>query len=218
MRYYRILIQGYGGEQCFGSLTKEQYDFWKDLEEEHIISHMIDPHEEDDANPVFDDTDPRWIGYYYEQEDIMRLYTTSSDAAYITIDEYDGPNYDSKHVRDIMEPTDWSEVYNKYEEQDIENNITYEWVNFPKDYPEVKYVFYGASIEKGCFGDYTIELPDDEEFDFMKLKWCQTETPNGEDFIELLAYGEQDLDNCYASSDTNGKGMAAAVWELNANE
>jgi hypothetical protein len=215
MRYYRILIQGYGGEQCFGSLTKEQYDFWKDMEEEHIISHMIDPYEEDDANPIFDDTDPRWIGEYYEKEDIMHLNATALDTAYITIDEYDGAEYNSKHVKDILDPTDWSELFNKYEEQCIEDNITYEWVNFPKDYPEVKYVFYGASIDKGCFGDYTLELPDDEEFDFMKLKWCQTETPNGEDFIELLSYGEQDLDNC--GGDTNGKGMAACVWELNEN-
>lgn len=203
MRYYRILIQGYGGEQCFGKLTKEQYDFWKDMEEGHIISHMIDPYEEDDANPIFDDTDPRWIGNYYEQEDIMHLNATALDTAYITIDEYDGAEYDSKHVRDIMESTDWSELFNKY---DIEDNITYDYV---KDLP--KYVFFGASIDKGCFGDFTVELPDDEEFDFMKLKWCQTETPNGEDFIELLSYGEQDLDNC--GGDTNGKGMAAAVWE-----
>lgn len=203
MRYYRILIQGYGGEQCFGELTKEQYDFWKDMKEEHIISHMIDPYEEDDANPIFDDTDPRWIGNYYEQEDIMHLNAVALDTAYITIDEYDGAEYDSKHVRDIMESTDWSELFNKY---DIEDNITYDYV---KDLP--KYVFFGASIDKGCFGDYTVELPDDEEFDFMKLKWCQTETPNGEDFIELLSYGEQDLDNC--GGDTNGKGMAAAVWE-----
>lgn len=206
MRYYRILIQGYGGEQCFGELTKEQYDFWKDIDEENIISHMIDPSDESDDNPVFDPEDPRWIGEYYEKDDIMHLNATSSDTAYITIDEYDGPDYGSKHVRDIMEPTDWSDVYNQYEEQGIEDNITYDYV---KDLP--KYVFYGASIDKGCFGDYTVELPDDEEFDFMKLKWCSTETPNGEDFIELLAYGEQDLDNC--GGDTNGKGMAAAVWE-----
>ena len=93
MRYYRILIQGYGGEQCFGSLTKEQYDFWKDMEEEHIISHMIDPYEECDENPVFDDTDPRLIGEYYEQEDIMHINATASDSAYITIDEYDGAEW-----------------------------------------------------------------------------------------------------------------------------
>lgn len=206
MRYYRILIQGYGGEQCFGTLTKEQYDFWKDLEEENIISHMIDPSDESDDNPVFDDEDPRWIGEYYEKDDIMHLNAATSDAAYITIDEYDGPDYDSKRVRSIMESTDWSDLYNLYEEQGIEDNITYDYV---KDLP--KYVFFGASIDKGCFGDYTVELPDDEEFDFMKLKWCSTETPNGEDFIELLAYGEQDLDNC--GGDTNGKGMAASVWE-----
>jgi len=175
------------------------------LEEEDIISHMTDPCEESDENPVFDPEDPRWIGEYYENTDIMHLNATASDSAYITIDEYDGSDYDSKHVRAIMH-IDWSDVYNQYEEQGIENNITYDYV---KDLP--KYVFFGASIEKGCFGDYTVELPDDEEFDFMKLKWCSTETPNGEDFIELLAYGEQELDNC--GGDTNGKGMAAAVWE-----
>ena len=57
MRHYRIYIGGYGGEQCFGAITKEQYEFWKDLEEHHLISHMMDPYEEDDDNPVFDSED-----------------------------------------------------------------------------------------------------------------------------------------------------------------
>jgi hypothetical protein len=208
MRYYRIFIHGYGGEQCFGALTQEQYDFWKDMEEEHIISHMIDPYEEDDANPVFDDTDPRWIGEWFENDNITHVNACLLDSAHISIDEYDGSGYDSNHVREVMKNTSWHDIYEKYLDAGIDDNITQDWVKNMDDY---KYIFFGASIDKGCFGDYTIELPDDEEFDFMKLKWYHLETPNGEDFIELLAYGEQELDNC--GGDTNGKGMAAGVWE-----
>ena len=212
MRHYRIYIGGYGGEQCFGAITKEQYEFWKDLEEHHLISHMMDPYEEDDDNPVFDSEDPRWIGEFYERDDIMHINAAVYDQAYINVDELDGEEWNSETIREIIEYKDFSELYNEHEEagHDMEANMTYDWVNFPKHHPEVKYVFYGASIDKGGFGDYVISI--DEEFDFMKCKWCSTETPNGEDFIELIGYGDLDVDN--VGGDTNGKGMAAGVWEL----
>lgn len=210
MRHYRIVIGGYGGEQCFGAITKEQYEFWKDIDEEHLISHMIDPHEEDDHNPVFDPDDARWIGEYYENDGIMHLNAASIDSAFINIDELESAEWTSGVVKEIIDNESWSSLYDKYEEQGIEDNITYDWINFKETHPEVKYVFCGVSIEKGGFGDYTIST--DEEFDFMKCKWCSTETPNGEDFIELTGYGDQDVDN--QGGDTNGKGMAASVWEL----
>jgi hypothetical protein len=210
MRHYRIYIGGYGGEQCFGAITKEQYEFWKDLEEHHLISHMMDPYEEDDDNPVFDSEDPRWIGEFYENDGIMHLNAASFDSAYISVDELEGTEWNSGIVKEVIENEDWSSLYDKYEEQGIEDNMTHDWINFKKAHPEVKYVFYGASIDKGGFGDYIISI--DEEFDFMKCKWCSTETPNGEDFIELIGYGDLDVDNM--GGDTNGKGMAAGVWEL----
>ena len=210
MRHYRIYIGGYGGEQCFGAITKEQYEFWKDIDEEHLIAHMMDPTDECDENPVFDETDPRYIGEFWEMDDIMHINAASYDQAYVSVDELESDEWNAEVKEEIIAYKNFYELFEEHEEEGIDDNITHDWVNFPKHHPEIKYVFYGASIDKGGFGDYVISI--DEEFDFMKCKWCSTETPNGEDFIELIGYGDLDVDN--VGGDTNGKGMAAGVWEL----
>ena len=35
MKYYSIQIEGYGGDFICGTMTKEQYDFWKDKDIEN---------------------------------------------------------------------------------------------------------------------------------------------------------------------------------------
>ena len=89
-RYFRVFLSCYGGESVYGSLTQEQYEFWKDLDEEDIIAHAFwDPWEENNENPIFDDEDPRFLGYWHENDDLFHENGVSEDAAYITVEEYD---------------------------------------------------------------------------------------------------------------------------------
>ena len=40
-RYYRIILQGYGGESSYMGLTKEQYEFWNALTEDEGDSEVL---------------------------------------------------------------------------------------------------------------------------------------------------------------------------------
>ena len=56
-----------------GKLTKEQYEFWidsADREPEELHSLFWDPWSDEDGNPMTDDEDPRWLGQWYEIDDI----------------------------------------------------------------------------------------------------------------------------------------------------
>jgi len=114
-RYYKVYLLGYGGEHVIGTLTKEQYDFWKDLEEEDIINHAFwDPWDESDENPVFDDTDPRFLGNWYDLDDLMHENGVSAENALITIEEVDSSDYDAKILETLIENVSWEEFVEKY--------------------------------------------------------------------------------------------------------
>src|SRR6056300_199198 len=40
-KYYRILIQGYGGESAYMKISKEAHDFWKPICDEHGDSDLV---------------------------------------------------------------------------------------------------------------------------------------------------------------------------------
>jgi hypothetical protein len=205
MRYYKVDIWGYGGEWCWGSINAEQYEFWKDIDEDRLISHMIDPTDECDENPIFDDEDPRFIGEFYENDSIDHLNCATLDSAMIDIYEVENEEYGSASIGDhIVESTRWTDFIEKYPE--AEDKAKYLDVEISKD---VKYVFFGASIEKGGFGHYLIST--ENEIDINKLEFAITETPDGEDLLELIGY--EDLEICNDGGDTNGKGYSASVWE-----
>jgi hypothetical protein len=67
------------------------------------------------------------------------------------------------------------------------------------------------SIEKGQFHLSTIELPDDEEFDLSKINFCATELDNGDNIVEVLSYGDIDLDN--VGGDSTGKGYSTTIFD-----
>ena len=202
MRYFTIQLAGYGGETVCGTLTKEQYDFWKDLEEEDIIAHAFwDPYEENDDNPVFDDSDKRFLGYWNELDDLYHDNAVTADSCYITITEVDSLEYDAKTITEVVDQSfnDFQEKYNpvcdELDEEDVGENSAYG--------------FTGFSSEKGTFGDYLIETEGD--LDITKLRFCLTLNPNGDTMLELTEYAGEDVDN--NGGDTTGKGYYANIWE-----
>jgi hypothetical protein len=52
-RYYRILIQGYGGESAYMSISKEAHDFWVDHTEQYgdndLVSYMVNAEDPEEA-------------------------------------------------------------------------------------------------------------------------------------------------------------------------
>ena len=199
MKYYRVQIAGYGSEMVYGKLTEAQYEFWKDLSESDIISHAFwDPTEESDDNPVFDMEDPRFLGDWNELDNYLHEYGADASGAWVNIEEEDGEN---NIINTIADGIDWD----KFQEEFNPLTTTIDETECLND---AEYTFYGASSEKGTFGDYLIET--EQELDLSKLEFGVTETPDGS-ILELLTYDGQDLDN--EGGDTTGKGYYASIWE-----
>ncbi len=190
---YSISISGYGSEQVHGTLTKEQYDFWKDLEEEDIIAHAFDdPWDDTDENPVFDDADKRFLGHWNELDDLLHHWGADAGGAYIDIEDEDGNQIIGQSWDDFEEEQD--AIITHVDEEECAENA--------------EYVFSGSSAEKGNFGQY--ELVTNEPIDLSKLEFCLTDTPDGT-MLDLLSYNGEELDN--DGGDTTGKGYYARVWE-----
>ena len=185
---YEIEIYGYGGEIVMGKLTKEQYEFWidhADRESEELHSHLFwDPWSDEDGNPMTDDEDPRWLGQWYEIDDIYHGCNALVDGCRITVTDEDG-----KEVWTTDDPIIESTEFYDPDEQE-------------------GYVFKGWSSEKGNFFGGEFEA---EEFDPAKLKFYASNV-DGEVFIDSLEYEDQTVDNDMGG-DTTGKGYGYRMYE-----
>ena len=202
MRYFRVQLSGRGGETVCGSLTEEQYHFWKDLEESDIINHAFDdPYEENDTNPVFDPEDPRFLGYWNELDDLYHGNAVTADSCYITITEVNSADYLATDIAELVDQS-WTEFKAQYSPECYE-------VDEEEIGEDTPYGFTGFSSEKGTFAEYIIETKGN--LDLSKLKFCLTLDPNSDTMLEITEYAGEDVDIEYG--DTTGKGYYANVWE-----
>ena len=224
-RYYRVLIQGYGGESAYMSISKEAHDFWSAHTEEHgdndLVAYMAaDDGEEpeydeleyvpEEAQFLHDKDDDNYKRPWYESHtEFEHSYGATYGSAYITIDEVDSEEYNAKHVADVIDSKDISEINNEiYEETDYE--VEFVEMGVCGEEPEgTEYIAQLYSSEKGCFFEGTIVTYGD--FDVKKLKIYTTEYLNGEDTITEVEYDGNTVDN--GGGDTNGKGYSASVWK-----
>ena len=203
-RHFRVFLSGYGGERVYGSLTQDQYEFWKDLDEEDIIAHACwDPWEENDENPIFDDEDPRFLGYWHENDDLFHEIGVGEDTAYITVEEYDGETYNSNNISTPLDRISWQDFQTKYNSTVDENDLEEVLEN-------TQYVFSGYSSEKGTFGDYSI-VTNGADFDPNKLTFMLTSKPQ-EATLEAIEYDGVEIYN--DGGDTTGKGYYASIWKI----
>ena len=225
-RFYHLQIYGYGGEHAYGKLTKEAYNFWKGIVDEHgdsdLVNYMLNAEDGEfdfenveSVPPQADflmspDADGKeWRSSWYEMpNEFEHLHTVSIDSGNISVDEVDGDGYDAKHIAECIANEDVNELAGRIgDETDFEVEI----LDSIEDlYPEKgTYIVQMLSMEKGTFFDAVIETVGD--FDPKKLKITYSEAPNGEDVIHNVMYNNEELDN--QGGDTNGKGYSAAVWQ-----
>jgi len=185
-RYYQIQLWGYGGEHAYGKLTKEAYDFWKPVVDEHgdgdLISYFLGAEEGE-----------------FDFENI--------DSANIEVNEVQNSEYSAPHIATVLEHENLNDVSGRVsEETDWEVDIL---ESVDDLYPEKgTHIVQFLSMEKGTFFDGVIETIG--EFDIKKLRVTYSEAPNGEDVIHTVLYDGKEIDN--DGGDTNGKGYAASVW------
>ena len=221
-RYYRVLIQGYGGESAYMSISKEAHDFWAPICEEHgdydLVAYMAgddddEPEYEnidevpDEAKFLNDPDDDMYKRPWYESHtEFEHSYGGTYDSCRIDVDEVDSTEYNANSIREIISMKDVSELVEEVgEESDWELEISEHGCCAEHD----GYIAQLYSSEKGCFFDGVIETVGD--FDPKKLKIFTTEFLNGEDTITSIEYDGVEVDN--GGGDTNGKGYYASVWK-----
>jgi hypothetical protein len=222
-RFYHIQLNGYGGESAYMSISKEAHDFWQPVCEKHgdsdLVSYMVndepDECEFENIDSVLteadfltgygkDDYKSNW---HEAPTEFEHSYGVEWGSAYIVVDEVNSMEYDARHIADVIEGENLSDLVHKLEE---ESNYELELTNMDcADDVDYEYIAQMYSSEKGNFFDGVIETTG--EFDAKKLKVHTTEYLNGEDTVTSIEYDGVEVDN--NGGDTNGKGYSASVWK-----
>lgn len=223
-RYYRIQVNGYGGESSYMKITKEAHDFWRDHKEQYgdtdLVHYMVNAEDGDfefeeiegvPAEAEFmtdEDGDPR--PWYEPPNEIEHTWGAIYDQSWITVDEVADSEYNSDNICEVIDREEVTDLVDRvYEESGDDCTEINEYGCC--DEPDAEYIAQMYSSEKGCFFDGIIETTGD--FDPSKLKIHVVEYLNGEDTITSIEYAGEEVDNM--GGDTNGKGYFADVWQNN---
>ena len=224
-RFYRIMLNGYGGESAYMTISKEAHDFWEPICEEHgdndLVAYMASDEDDDadyyniesvppEAKFLHDADDDNYKRPWYESHtEFEHSMGVEWGSAYLVVEEVDSMEYMSNTIAEVINGENLSDMLNKLEEEsDWELELTSMDANV--EAPEgTEYIAQLYSSEKGNFFDGVIETVG--SFDLKKLKVYTTEYMNGEDTVTGIEYEGVDIDN--NGGDTNGKGYSAHVWK-----
>ena len=222
-RYYRIYLNGYGGEAAYINISKEAYEFWNKVVEDEgdsdLVGYMVEAEngDLDDLEVIVppeamfmqeeDDGEVYAYPWYESPHEFVHQYGVEYGSARLVVEEVDSDDYMSKTIADVIDGEDLQEYMDNVMEK---NNYEFDLVEADEDFGEEgDYVVQFYSSEKGCFFDGIIETHG--EFDPTKLKVIYTEYPNGEDVVTSIEYDGVEIDN--QGGDTNGKGYSAHLWK-----
>ena len=224
-RFYRIQLNGYGGESAYMTISKEAHDFWKSVCDDHgdydLSAYMTS---DDDDEPDFENVEivPEEAQFLHDADDnnykrpwyeshteFEHSYGVEWGSAYVIVEEVDSDEYMSNHVASVIDGENLQDMLNELDEAsgyELEPVI----MGCEDEAPEgTEFIAQMYSSEKGQFFDGIIETIG--EFDIKKLKVYTTEYLNGEDTVSNIEYDGVDIEN--QGGDTNGKGYSASVWK-----
>jgi hypothetical protein len=222
-RFYRLTINGYGGEGAYINISKEAHDFWSNHNDEYgdgdFVQYLVNDDPDDIEYEDLDEVPPEadflkvegedYKTQWYEAEnEFCHQYGVEYGSAWLTIDEVASADYSAAHIADVIESKNVTELIEEVGEEtdwevELQDSNEGDWYEQQGDYVCQMY-----SSEKGSFFDAVIETVGD--FDPKKLKFIINEYPNGEDIIDSVTYNDEELEN--SGGDTNGKGYYGHVW------
>jgi len=224
-RFYRIQLNGYGGESAYMSISEKAHDFWKSICEEHgdydLTTYMNSDEDEEaeyeniesvppEAQFLHDVDEDNYKRPWYESHtEFEHSYGVEWGSAYIVVDEVDSMEYSANTVADVIEGENLQDLLNNIEEESgWEIELTE--MGCSDEVPEgTEFIAQMYSSEKGQFFDGVVETVG--EFDLKKLKVYCMEFLNGEDTVVNIEYDGNEIEN--DGGDTNGKGYSAAIWK-----
>jgi hypothetical protein len=128
--YYRITVNGYGGETVFSSISKEAQEYWSEVSDEHgdssLVSYAVNSEEwtpeqiiGGESDIEFDDIDPATIPrgalflhdddaevgrpWFEPPNEVFHNNQAEYDGAYMTIEKVSSMDYDATHIDDVIE-------------------------------------------------------------------------------------------------------------------
>lgn len=221
-KFYRITINGYGGESAYMGISKEAFEYWHAHTEEHgdsdLVDYMLNAQEEEEFNfqemqevptgcGFLTDEDGQTWPWYESHTEFEHSYGAELGSSWISVEEVVDDDYNSDIVVEIINEEVSVLRDNVGDSVDWESDIVE--MNCCDDDPDADYIAQLYSSEKGCFFDGRIETIG--IFDPKKLKIHTTEYLNNDDTITEVYYDGVVIDNDGGS--TNGKGYYASVWE-----
>jgi hypothetical protein len=195
-RTYEIALSGYGGEIVLGSITKEQYDFWKDRDD-------------------FDEHCNDWDNELEVPEDMVVV----KDGCWHDVDnlghecgaEFTSLNYvtvvDKESNETVFESSLDSEELEKHGVDPEGFAVDEYYVQFDSD---AKYAFLGQSVEKGTF--FTGEVEVIGKFDPRKLSFSYIDI-EGWQLVNGVSYQSEIVDDT-GGYDTTGKSLDFKIFEV----
>jgi hypothetical protein len=212
IRHYRILLWGYGGENSYIRLTKEQYEYWNqrkedDDERDILVDYMLDEDREEvaDVPPAMEfmsdpeDLEGPRYPWHESPNEIVHQFGVDYSNARITITEIESDEYSSKPIEDIVDGVDLNDFVS---EHDIE------WFSDEVEETQSDYMLQFNSSEKGTFFEGILTTVG--KIDLSKLEVYTTDHFNDDDTVDDIRYDGESIENM--GGDTNGKGYSVYMW------
>jgi len=210
-RFYRITLEGYGGDSVYIKLTKEAYDYWykirKNSDEDLLLDYVLESEDIDSFDYI-----PLSADFLLEDEDADFRATWRESRAIIT-KQY-GIDYRCTELS-VSEVSTYA--YNSRESIPVLENVSLN--DYSQDYPamlskqvleetESHYMLQVYSSEKGKFFEGVVRT--DDKFDPNKLTFLMREYFNGDYIIENILYNSDMIDS--QNQDIITKGVSVSIW------
>lgn len=204
MAFFKIEIMGRGASTYTSKITKEQFDFWSEIqrrdndgdEEATEILELLHSGEQETDDRVPEEAKFGWENYREFGDMIQMEWAAFQEQSEIHITEVESDNYGAKHIKDIM-VIKGSDIF---EDEDLCNVLfTEQDETYPNQIPG--YIFYVEESERGIFFEGRVE---DSTFDKSKLEFYVDDI-DGNDYITGVKYSGNDVSS--DGGDTTGKGQ-----------
>lgn len=178
-RTYKIQLWGGGSEIAVGKLTKEQYDFWSQEDEEDIIAYCVDAHHrESEAPKIKPGLDFIEGGEWYDNNN----WIDSTRGCYFSFGSF-------LNVLDEDDKMHWSTELGRQEVNE-EVQIKERTLSVREDHKDIDYWYRFQSAEDGHFwlGELELQYP----FDHRLLE-INTVDFEGTQLVTALKYNGEPL-------------------------
>lgn len=213
MKQYEINIGGYGGEVCWSEITREQYDYWSEVDSEVLSKHVIGPSifddsDEDDGDSSNDYNNipesallrPNDSIEWHEMDGVAHENYCSLRSSWLSVVEIGCGNANNQQYNVVLT------LDNLRDDANARDLDMFVFDDEPRRLEDGKQYLQVFSSEKGTFFTSVVTLDDDQEFELSKVKIKICEALNEQDdMIVAVEYGGVELEN--EGSETRGKGI-----------